>query len=99
MRRIGSIARGHRLTALALAVLVAVALGCLYQVLSGVFGGEIFTGAAGRALWIRWPNVPDLFMRAMLFYGLGFAVSAGCAAVIALGLVDGMRAEKGGDPG
>lgn len=98
MRRIGSIARGHRLTALALAVLVAVALGCLYQVLSGLLGGEIFTGAAGRSLWIRWPNVPDLFMRAMLFYGLGFAISAACAAVIAIGLLHSMRDEADGDP-
>ncbi len=98
MRRIGSIPRGQRLTALALAALVAVALGCLYQVLSGLLGGEIFTGAAGRALWIRWPNVPDLFMRAILFYGLGFGVSAACTAVIAFGLLDSLRNDGNTDP-
>ncbi len=82
------------LTASALAVLTSIALICAWQVLSGFLGGEIFTGAAGRSLWIRWPNVPDLFIRAMLFYGLGFLISAACAAVIGLSLIDGIRHES-----
>jgi hypothetical protein len=56
-----------------------------------LFGGEIFTGAAGRSLWIRWPNVPDLFMRVMLFYGLGLVISGACAAVIGFSLLDTMK--------
>ena len=81
-------------TACALAVLIAIALVCAWQVLSGFLGGEIFTGAAGRALWIRWPSVPDLFMRAMLFYSLGLVISSACAAVIGLSLIDSIRHEK-----
>ncbi len=89
-----SIPRRYRLTVLALGVLVAIALLCAWQVLSGLLGGEIFTGAAGRSLWIRWPNVPDLFMRAMIFYGAGFLLSSACAAVICLGLLDSLRHER-----
>ncbi|HEX2555098.1 MAG TPA: hypothetical protein VHL98_15475 [Microvirga sp.] len=87
----GVIAPGQRPAAVAFAVLTAVALLCAWQVLSGLLGGAVFTGAAGRALWIRWPSVPDLFLRAMLFYGLGFVVSAACAALIGYGLVDARR--------
>ncbi len=89
-----SISRRHRLTILALGALVTIALVCAWQVLSGMLGGEVFTGAAGRSLWIRWPNVPDLFMRAMLFYGAGFLLSSACAAVIGLGLLDSVRHER-----
>jgi len=89
-----SIARHHRVTVLALAALAAVALLCAWQVLSGLFGGEVFTGAAGRSLWIRWPNVPDLFIRAMIFYGAGFLLSSVCAFVIGLGLLDSVRHER-----
>ena len=94
MRDLGSIARHHRLTVLAIGALVAVALLCAWQVLSGILGGEVFTGAACRSLWIRWPNVPDLFMRAMIFYGAGFLLSSACAVVIGLGLLDSVRHER-----
>ncbi len=94
MRGIRSIPPGHGLTAFALAVLVAVALVCAWQVLSGFLGGEIFTGAAGRSLWFHWPNVLDLFIRAMLFYGLGLVISSACAAIIGLGLLDSIRHDK-----
>ena len=80
-------------------VLLVVALLCAWQVLSGLLGGEIFTGAAGRALWIRWPNVPDLFMRAMLFYGIGFVVGGACAGVIGYGLLDAARNRDDRNPG
>ena len=94
VRDLRSIARHHRLTVVALGALVAVALLCAWQVLSGMLGGEVFTGAAGRSLWIRWPNVPDLFMRAMLFYGAGLLLSSACAVVIGLGLLDSVRHER-----
>ncbi len=94
MRGIRSIPPGHRLSTFALAALVAVALVCAWQVLSGFLGGEIFTGAAGRSIWFHWPNVPDLFIRVMLFYGLGLVISSACAAIIGLSLIDSIRHDK-----
>ncbi len=94
MRGIRSIPLGYRLSTFALVALVAVALVCAWQVLSGFLGGEVFTDAAGRSLWIHWPNVPDLFIRAMLFYGLGLVISSACAAIIGLSLIDSISHDK-----
>ena len=91
---ISSVFRGQWLAVSALVVLGTAAVLCGSQLVTALVLGQVFAGAAGHAIWIVWPNAPELFIRAVLFYGLGFLVSFSCAGVLGAGLWDNFRRRK-----
>ena len=91
---IGAAVRGQWLVCSALLVLGTAAVLCGSQLITALVLGQVFAGAAGHAIWIVWPNAPELFIRAVLFYGLGFLVSLGCARVLGAGLWDNFHRRK-----
>jgi hypothetical protein len=88
---IGAAVRGQWLVCSALLVLGTAAVLCGSQLITALVLGQVFAGAAGHAIWIVWPNAPELFLRAVLFYSLGFVVSLGCAGLLAASLWDQHR--------
>ena len=91
---ISSVLRGPWLAVSALIVLGTATVLCGSQLVTALVLGQVFAGAAGHAISIVWPNAPELFVRAVLFYGLGFLVSLGCAGVLGAGLWDNFRRRK-----
>jgi hypothetical protein len=91
---ISSVFRGQWLAVSALVVLGTAAVLCGSQLVTALVLGQVFAGAAGHAIWIVWPNAPELFIRAVLFYGLGFLVTLACAGVLGAGLWDNFRRRK-----
>jgi hypothetical protein len=88
MMGISSVIRGQWLAVSALIALGTTAVLCGSQLVTALVLRQVFAGAAGHAIWIVWPNAPELFIRAVLFYGLGFLVSFACAGVIGAGLLE-----------
>jgi hypothetical protein len=94
MTDMGAALQGQWLVLTALVVLGTAAVLCGSQLITALVLGKVFAGAAGHAIWIVWPNAPELFLRATLFYGLGFVVSLGCAGLLAASLWDQHRHQK-----